>query len=408
MKVLYFHQHFSTPKGSAGTRSYEFSKALIRKGHFVTVVCGRYSGASSGLSGSFERGIRSGEVDGINVIELDLHYSNSHNFIQRGLIFFKYAIKCIKIALSESYDLVYATSTPLTAGIPGMAARWIKRKPFIFEVRDLWPELPKAMGVITNPLIIFLLKVLERAIYYSAHHIIALSPGISRGIESEGIDSNKITFIPNGCDLDIFQNIFNPWRPEKIQETDLLLLYAGTHGIANGLMAIMEAALELQNRGVIGIKFLLVGQGMEKNKLIQFSTQHELENVIFHEPIDKEQLSGLMASADVGLQVLANVPAFYYGTSPNKFFDYISAGLPVLNNYPGWISEIITDNNCGYTINPDSPTNFADIVEMINNNRQDLVDKGQNSKLIAAQSFNRNDLSNEWVDRLERLTSNLS
>ena len=347
MKVLYFHQHFSTPKGAAGTRSYAFSRALIRKGHSVTLVCGRYSGGYSGLSGPFKRGLRSGEVDGINIIEFNLKYSNSHNFMQRGLIFLKYAFKCIKLVLTESYDLVYATSTPLTAGIPGIVSKWIKQKPFIFEVRDLWPELPKAMGVITNPLIIFLLKVLERAIYHSAHHIIALSPGISRGIELEGIDSNKISLIPNGCDLDIFQNISNPWRPETIQDTDLLLLYAGTHGIANGLLAIMEAALELQNRGVTDIKFLLVGQGMEKNKLVHFSTQYDLKNVIFHDPINKKKLSGLMASADVGLQILANVPAFYYGTSPNKFFDYISAGLPVLNNYPGWISEIIIENNCG-------------------------------------------------------------
>jgi len=406
MKVLYFHQHFSTPKGAAGTRSYAFSKALIRKGHNVTLICGGYSGGSTSLSGPFKKGLRSGDVDGIHVIELNLKYSNSQNFLQRGIIFLKYAFKCLKIALTESYDLVYATSTPLTAGIPGMAAKWIRQKPFIFEVRDLWPELPKAMGVITNPMIILLLKVLERAIYNSADHIIALSPGISKGIELEGIDSNKITLIPNGCDLNIFQNISNPWRPKKIQDTDLLLLYAGTHGIANGLLAIMEAALELQNRGVTGIKFLLVGQGMEKNKLISFSTQYNLKNVIFHDPISKENLSGLMASADVGLQILANVPAFYYGTSPNKFFDYISAGLPVLNNYPGWISEIIIDNNCGYTTYPDSPTNFADTVEMININRQDLVEKGRNSKLIAAKLYNRNNLSNEWVNRLESLISN--
>ena len=145
---------------------------------------------------------------------------------------------------------------------------------------------------------------------------------------------------------------------------------------------------------------------MEKNKLVHFSTQYDLKNVIFHDPINKKKLSGLMASADVGLQILANVPAFYYGTSPNKFFDYISAGLPVLNNYPGWISEIIIENNCGYTINPDSPSNFADTVEMISNNRQDLIEKGRNSKLIAEQSYNRNNLSNEWVDRLESLISN--
>ena len=403
MRVLYFHQHFSTPKGSVGIRSYEFSKRLLKRGHEVTVVCGTYLGGTTGLHGPFKNGMRVGHVEGIKVIEFQLNYSNSVNPLNRVILGMKYAFKSSKLIFSESYDLVFATSTPLTAGIPGIVARWIKNKPFIFEVRDLWPELPKALGAIKNPLILFLMSALERVSYHSANHLIALSPGILKGIESKGIDLKKITLIPNGCDLDIFSADAHQLRPEEIKDSDLLLLYAGTHGAANGLDELLEAALELQNRGHEDIKFLLIGQGGEKNNLIRHSQENNLRNVIFHNPISKEELSNLMSASDIGLQILANVPAFYYGTSPNKFFDYIAAGLPVLNNYPGWLAEMIEEHDCGYLVNPDNPMHFADTIEIIKKDILDLERKGKNSRLLAVKKFDRNNLSNAWVDVLENI-----
>ena len=151
MKLLYFHQHFTTPKGASGTRSYEFARRLIARGHEVTMVCGSYGTGDTGLTGEYRKGRRSGTVDGIRVIELHLPYSNADSFLKRSVTFLKFAARSVSIALSESYDLLFATSTPLTAAIPGIVARPIRRKPFVFEVRDLWPELPREMGVITNP-----------------------------------------------------------------------------------------------------------------------------------------------------------------------------------------------------------------------------------------------------------------
>ena len=150
MKVIYFHQHFSTPHGKTGTRSYQFAKALIDKGHKVTVVCGSYDVADTGLKGNFVNCRRQGVVDGIEVVELELHYSNKLGFIKRAWQFVKFSILACKEVVSNKPDLVFCTSTPLTIGIPGIFAKFFCRKPFIFEVRDLWPELPKAMGVIKN------------------------------------------------------------------------------------------------------------------------------------------------------------------------------------------------------------------------------------------------------------------
>lgn len=401
MKVLYFHQHFSTPKGSAGIRSYEMARRLVARGHQVTMVCGSYGGGKTGLTMPFVQGRRRGVVDGIEVIEFGLAYSNADGLVKRGLTFLKFALRSIGLAFTERYDVLFATTTPLTAGIPGIFARWLRGKPFVFEVRDLWPELPRAMGVIKNPLVLGAMSVLEWASYRSAHRLIGLSPGIVEGIAQRGVPREHIALVPNGCDLGIFAGTVEPWRPEQVRAGDLLAVFAGTHGMANGLDAVLDAATELKQRGRNDIKLLLIGQGKLKPGL-QARAQHAgLDNVVFHEPVNKARLAGLMAATDVGLQILVNVPAFYYGTSPNKFFDYIAASLPVLNNYPGWLAQIITDNACGFTVPPDNAAAFADALEQAADNRAALKEMGQRSRTLAEENFDRQVLADKWMDWVE-------
>ena len=398
MKVIYFHQHFSTPKGSAGIRSYEMARRLLARGHQVTMVCGSYGGGETGLSQPFVGGRRRGTVDGIDIIEFDLAYSNADGFVKRGLTFVKFALRSIGLAFTERYDVLFATTTPLTAGIPGIFARWIRGKCFVFEVRDLWPELPRAMGVIRNPLVLWAMAVLEWASYRSAHRLVGLSPGIVEGIAHRGVPRDRIASVPNGCDLDIFAAEAQPWRPAQVRATDLMAVFAGTHGLANGLDAVLNAAAELKRRGRDDIKLLLIGQGKLKAGLQDRAAREVLDNVVFHDPVNKAGLAGLMAATDVGLQILVNVPAFYYGTSPNKFFDYIAAGLPVLNNYPGWLSEMITEHRCGFAVSPDNPVAFADALEQAAADRDALKSMGQRGRALAETQFDRIKLANRWVD----------
>ncbi len=398
MRVLYFHQHFSTPQGSAGTRSYEMAQALIRRGHAVTMVCGSYAQGATGLNSVFDKGVRRGEVNGIDVIEFDLGYGNHMGFVQRAGVFLKFAFGSVRIVLREPADVVFATTTPLTAGIPGIFARWFRRKPFVFEVRDLWPELPKAMGVITNPIVLGLMSILEWVSYHSANRLVGLSPGIVDGIASRGVDRSRIELVPNGCDLGLFSEGAASWRPEGVNADQLLAIFAGTHGPANGLDAVLNAAVELKKRGRDDIRIALVGDGRDKVSLQAFADDEDLDNVLFLDPIPKTELTGLMAGADMGLQILRNVPAFYYGTSPNKFFDYISAGLPVLNNYPGWLAELITKNDCGYSVEPDNAVAFADALIAAADNREALITKSKNARKLAEERFAREMLSNTWVD----------
>lgn len=401
MKVLYFHQHFVTPRGAGGVRSYAMARRLIDRGHAVTMVCGSFVGGNSGLTGPFTKSVRRGWVDGIDVIELDLAYSNSDGFAKRAWTFLKFAARSVGVAFTENYDVLFATTTPLTAGIPGIFARWFRGKPFVFEVRDLWPELPRAMGVIKNPLVLWAMGVLEWTSYHSAHRLIGLSPGIVEGIAHRGGANERIALVPNGCDLAIFTDAPDAWRPAQVRATDLLAVFAGTHGLANGLDAVLDAAVELKRRGRDDIKLLLIGEGKLKTSLQARAQREELTNVVFHDSVNKARLAGLMAATDVGLQCLANVPAFYYGTSPNKFFDYIAAGLPVLNNYPGWLAEQIIQNDCGFAVLPDDPVAFANALERAAGDRAALKAMGLRGRQLAESEYDRLLLADRWVDWVE-------
>jgi glycosyltransferase involved in cell wall biosynthesis len=209
--------------------------------------------------------------------------------------------------------------------------------------------------------------------------------------------------VPNGCDLELFgQSAMQPRRPDGVAVADLMALFCGTHGTANGLDAVLHVAAELKRRGRSDIKLVLVGDGKLKPDLIASAAADGLDNVIFVPPLPKAQLSALMKSADVGLMILADVPAFYFGTSPNKFFDYLASGLPVLNNYPGWVANLITDNGCGIAVRPRRPAEFADALEQMADDRSALRAMGNRARLLAAREFDRQLLGERFVHIIER------
>jgi len=444
MYILYFHQHFSTPAGSTATRSYQMARGLIRRGHRVTMVCGAHQGGKTGLSGPAKKGMKRGMVDGIEVIEIPLPYSNYDSFIRRAITFLKFGIKSIGVACKTDYDLLFATSTPLTAGIPGIVMKIFKpNRPFVFEVRDLWPELPREMGVITNPLILKLMSILEWLSYHAAAGCIGLAPGIVKGIESRGIPSSRVVMIPNGCDLKLFHpswekelnlpwingsdNRFanrgsrsgpavggaTQWRPEgrlyeQAQSVDQVFkagdfsaVFTGAHGIANGLDAVLDGAGELLRKGREDIKLLFIGDGKLKPRLRDRVGKEGLTNCLFFDPVPKTELAKIISNADLGLMILANCPAFYRGTSPNKFFDYIAAGLPVLNNYPGWLAELISDNDCGLVVKPDDPAAFAEALIYLSDHPDRCREMGKKSRRLAESQFDRKGLSDQLVDFIE-------
>jgi glycosyltransferase involved in cell wall biosynthesis len=399
MHILYFHQHFGTPQGSSGTRSYEMARRMVARGHHVTMVCGSYSQSSTGLTSNFVNGKRVGKVEGIDVIEFDLDYANTDGFFKRTLTFLSFAARSVGVAVTTRADVAFATTTPLTAAIPGLAAKWIRRTPFVFEVRDLWPELPRAMGVISNRFVLGAMGALEWLAYKSADRLIGLSPGIATGVARFGADPARVSMIPNGCDFALFdRGNVQTERPRGIRPSDFMAVFSGTHGMANGLDAIIHVAAEIQRRSITNIKLVLVGAGKEKAALVKSAAELNLGNTLFFlQPVPKERLADLLQTADAGLQILADVPAFYYGTSPNKFFDYLAVGLPVLTNYPGWIAEIVRDNRIGVAVPPGNAAAFVDGLVRL---QSDRIDRDR-IREIGRRYFDRDTLADQLITVIE-------
>src|SRR5690625_3488795 len=229
MKILYFHQYFSTPALGGGLRSYEFSQALIRQGHQVTLVCG---GADERfnlpqVSKNYNRGV----VDGMDVIQIRVNSQNIDGITKRAKDFIRFGFLGIKMAFKEDYDLLFATSTPLTAGIPGIFAKYFKRKPFkfVFEVRDLWPELPKALGM-KNPFMLWGMSVLEKVSYKTSDACIGLSPGICEGVKRRAPKNHPITLIPNGADLNLLvKKVESNYKIKGVDDSDIVAIFTGAH-----------------------------------------------------------------------------------------------------------------------------------------------------------------------------------
>lgn len=405
MRVLYFHQHFTTPDGAGGTRSYEFARALIERGHRVTMVCGRHDRSALALPWDARARYYRGFIEGIDVIALPLNYSNSDGLLRRTFVFLRFALRSIGIAFREPHDLLFATSTPLTAAVPGIVRKLlVPRSRFVFEVRDLWPELPKALGL-RNPILLGGMSALEWLAYRTADACIGLAPGIVEGIQRRGPRGQPVAMIPNGCDLELFTPAKRvPLSLPSVAPGDFVAGFTGAHGIANGLDAVLDAAAELKRRGRSDIKLAMIGDGKCKPALVARAQREGLDNCVFLPLVRKTEIARVTASFDCGLQILADVPAFYYGTSPNKFFDYISAGVPVVNNYPGWLADTIVQADCGIAVPPRSPVALAEALMRLADDDQLVARFGRNARILAETKFSRKMLAAQWTKLIAELS----
>jgi len=367
----------------------------------VTVVCGAH--AYSGLDFPYDADCcwHRGDVDGIDVISLPLAYANRDSLLRRGWTFLRFALRSVRLALQLDYDLAFATSTPITAVIPGLAAKWLRGKPFVFEVRDLWPELPRALGL-RNPFVLGGMSLLEFLGYRSAEACIGLSPGIVEGIRARADERLPVAMIPNGCDLELF----HPSKRSKLTlpglgPDDFVAGFTGAHGVANGLDALLAVAGELKRRGDTRVKLVFIGDGKEKERLAVRATELGLTNCLFFPPMPKPELGAITASLDCGLMVLRDIPAFYRGTSPNKFFDYLAAGIPVVNNYPGWLAGLITEHRCGLVVPPGNPVAFADALQRLAANADERRAMGAAARALGEKEFARPLLAGRFIATLE-------
>lgn len=402
IRLLYLHQHFSHPEGSTATRSYLHARALAAAGHHVTLACGRYAGAVTGLHGPFRHGRRKGVVDGVRLIEFDIPCANAQPLRARTVAFLRYAAAVAPLALSGRHDLIIASSTPLTVVIPALLARRVRGTPFVFEIRDPWPELPRALaaeGGLPRPV----LKLMDRLATAACRHavaVVALTDGIAATAHVHGADPARVAVLPQGADLRLFGPHVAPWRPPGMAE-EVLAVYAGAHGRANGLDALLDAAVHLRGSPV---RLILVGDGSEKPRLAARTLAERLP-VAFLDPMPKARLAGLLAGADLGLLCLAPVPEFAEWTAPNKLAEGLAAGLPMVVNVPGRAARLVEEHHCGVAVPPGDSAALAAALRTLAADPARRTTMSRTARMVAEREFCADAIAGRLVALVEAVAA---
>jgi len=395
MHIVYIHQYFATPSGTTGTRSYEFARRWVAKGHKVTMLTSTAQLSRQELAAARGWFIKRLRPAGIDVLAVSIAYRQQMGLIRRILAFVGFLVVCsVLILLIRDVDVVYATSTPLTVGVPALVGKRFRKLPFVFEVRDQWPEIPIELGILRNKILISVLLRLERLIYKHSRAIVALSPGQAEGVRQVAGEGKPIRVIPNCCDLQLFRPELDgsEVRRERGWADKLVLLHAGAMGKVNSLEFVIRAAERL--RGYEDVLFVLVGDGKDRPRLERMVAEQHLHNVCILPAVPKHELPRLYAGADVGLVIIGNFPIIEHN-SANKFFDSLSAGKPILLNYSGWQRDLIESHQVGFGTRLCDLDEFVEKVKLLRSRRSDLIEMGRRARKLAVERFDRDVLAME-------------
>ncbi|MEO2268657.1 glycosyltransferase family 4 protein [Pseudoalteromonas sp. YIC-656] len=388
MHLIYLHQYFATPKCNGGTRSYEMAKRLVAKGHRVTLIT---SSAFLEQFDTFEAGWNEREIDGIELHIYHLPYSNNDSFAKRIQKFLSFSWASTRKAMKIGADLVFATSTPLTIAIPALIYKKFKKVPFVFEVRDLWPEVPIAMGVIKNKLLIKALNTFEKWTYKNASQVIALSDDMGKGVAKYGYDTTKIHVIPNSCDTELFSNV-----PAADTDSDAMLsflndrkliLYAGTFGLVNRVDYFAHLAHAAKNYPELC--FVAIGSGMCKPDVIKLAKELDVykKNFFILDPVSKDKVVHLYQRADLCFSLVGGIQETWKN-SANKLFDAMAAGKPIAVNHGGWQAELINQEQCG-VVTSDNYQESAKVIFEFLHNAETVRKAKQSSSDLAHKRYSR-------------------
>lgn len=392
MRILYVHQFFATRESSLGLiRSYEFARRWVEQGHEVTMIT-----SASRLPAHYsEKLFSEGEIDGIRIRSVRVDYDNRMGTWRRIASFATFMFGATWLAASAGrHDVVFATSTPLTVGIPGWVAATVRNIPMVFEVRDLWPEAAIQMGAIRrNGIIGHVAKGLERFLYRHSSDVIGLSPGMVAGVIAEGVDCERVHMVPNSSDLDLFSP--GDKDPELVERYGVdgrfVVGYAGAIGPSNDVQGNVPAAARLlHERGRDDIVFVLVGDGKSLPELR--SLTEDLPNVVLAGSMPKAEIPRFTRTADALMVLFADKPILATN-SPNKFFDGLATGRPMIVNSDGWTRDLVEENEAGIYFPACDGAALADAVERLADDAELRARMGENARALAESEFARDILA---------------
>ena len=403
MKILLINQAFVSPDEPGHTRHFEMAKFLQSHGHELVIIASDLN-YQTGQRTVARKGIFAEQmIDGVRVLRAYIYPALHRSYSWRIVSFFSFMFSSVWTAFQvKDVDLVLGTTPPIFQAVSAWFVAWIRRKPFLLEVRDLWPEFGVSMGVLKNPIVIALGRWLEKFLYARATHILVNSPAYKDYMIGKDVPEKKITFIPYGTDVDMFHPQVDGSLicAELGLQDKFVVLYAGALGQANDIDTLLRAAERLQEYDKI--HFVLFGDGKERPRLQSASERMKLTNVIFAGVRPKKDMPQVVASADVCLAILQDIPMFRT-TYPNKVFDYMAAGRATVLVIDGITRELIESSYGGVFVQPNDDETLADTILDLSKNMDIVKQMGQNAREYLVKHLDRRDKLNETLALLEKL-----
>ena len=396
MHILIIHQAFAALDEPGGTRHYELARHLVQRGHKVTII----ASTVSYITGEKTPMLANREVEhGLTILRAYTCSALHKSFVHRTFAFFSFMFSSFFIGLGvKNVDLVWGTSPPIFQGWTAWLLARLKRIPFLFEVRDLWPAFAIAVGVLTSKAIIRMAEWLERFLYSHADRVMVNSPGYLVHVNEHG--AHNVELIPNGADPEMFDPADNGevFRSLHMLEGKFVVLYAGAHGMSNDLGVVLEAASLLKDQPAIQV--VLLGDGKEKPTLQKHAEKAGLANVTFLPSVPKSRMAGALAGADACIAILKPLEE-YKTTYPNKVFDYMCAGRPVILAIDGVIRTVVEAAKCGIFVQPGDPKALAEAIRFLVKDLARSRRMGRNGRRYVELHFSRSTMADNLVRVME-------
>jgi glycosyltransferase involved in cell wall biosynthesis len=403
MKILLLNQAFVSPDEPGHTRHFEMAQYLRDHGHELVIVASDLN-YQTGQRTVERHGVFTEQmIDGVRVLRSYIYPTLHRSYFWRIVSFFSFMFSSVWTALSvKDADLIMGTTPQIFQAVSAWFVAFVRNKPFLLEVRDLWPEFGISMGVITNPIVIALTRWLEKFLYARATHILVNSPAYKEYMVGKGVPANKITYIPYGTDVDMFNpNVDGLSVRKKLSlEDKFVVLYAGALGQANDIYTVLCAAKHLNEEDQI--RFVFWGDGKERPNLQSEAERLDLKNVIFAGVCPKKEMPFVIASSDVCLAILQNVPMFRT-TYPNKVFDYMAAARATILVIDGVIREVIESSKGGVFVEPANHELLAQTILELSKDPQRVKQMGTNARAYLVQHLDRRDKLDETLLLLQKL-----
>ncbi|WP_436529165.1 glycosyltransferase family 4 protein [Actinoplanes sp. HUAS TT8] len=386
MRVVYIHQYYCNPQMAGGIRSYEQARRLVAHGHTVDVI------TTDITPGERELGWKVTHEDGVTVHWFKIPYNNHMSFARRLRAFAEFMLLATVRAARLKADLVFATSTPLTVAVPGVLAARLRRVPFVFEVRDLWPEVPIEMGALRNPIARGLAGGLANFAYRNAKEVVALSPGMAAGVTRRR-PGTPVTVVPNAADLDLFH--VDPARVKRFRNEHRwlgdrpLIVYTGALGAVNGVEYLVRAMDRIRDTDP-GIQLLIVGHGREWESTERLAADLGLldRTVRMWEKVPKSELPVILGAATMSTSTVRPIRGLW-DNSANKFFDALAAERPIAINYGGWQADLLTETGAGLVLDPHDADAAGDVLATHVRDEDWLVKARAAAYRLAVEEFSR-------------------